>query len=146
MTWHWRTFVGSQILAFLVILQPVWGQSTSIPEAPSHRFIDRQNVTAFAVLGSLITIDAVHTQFALQTHDFVEGDPLARPFVTKGWTGQLAGSALGYGTALSFSYLLHRSNHHKLERWTTWLLVGAEATNDVRNFLLKPGLPHNATP
>ncbi len=143
---YWRTIVALHVLALLVTLQPVSAQNTSIPEAPSHKFFDRQNVAAFAALGTLITIDAVHTQLALQTHDFVEGDPLARPFVTKGWAGQLAGSALGYGTALSLSYVLHRSNHHKLERWTSWLLVGAEATNDVRNLLLKPGLPHNAVP
>jgi hypothetical protein len=83
-------------------------------------------------------LDGVHTQLMLRTNRFVEGDPLARPFVTHGWPGQLAGSTLGYGAALSLSYMLHRTNHHRIERWATRFMVGAEAANDARNLLLQP--------
>lgn len=117
------------------------------PEAPatsSHKFFDRQNVTAFTLLGGLITLDAVHTQLMLQTNRYSEGDPLARPFVNHGWQGQLAGSSLGYGTALSLSYMFHRTGHHKMERWANWIVVGAEATNDVRNLVLRPPAPQPA--
>jgi hypothetical protein len=89
------------------------------------------------MLGALIAVDGVHTQLMLQTHRFAEGNPIARPFVTQGWPGQLAGSALGFGAGVGLSYMLHRTNHHKLERWAAWMLVSAEAVNDTRNFLLR---------
>jgi hypothetical protein len=124
-----------------------WAEDVPLRDAHSHKFLDRQNLTAFAILGSLIALDAVHTQIALESHRFVEGDPLARPFVTHGWPGQLEGSALGFGTSVSLSYVLHGTNHHKIERWTSWLIIGAEAAIDTRNSLLtppplKPASPH----
>ncbi|HVO60699.1 MAG TPA: hypothetical protein VMT53_07170 [Terriglobales bacterium] len=122
-------------------LRAAWSQETPLPEAPSHKFLDRQNVTAFAALGGLIAIDGVHTQLMLDTHRFVEGDPIARPFVSHGWPGQLAGSALAYGSALGVSYMLHKANHHKIERWASWFFVAAEAANDTRNLLLKAPPP-----
>jgi hypothetical protein len=124
-----------------VNIPAAWSQQMPLPEAPSHRFVDRQNVTAFAALGGLIALDGVHTQLMLDTHRFVEGNPIARPFVTHGWSGQLAGSALAYGTALSISYMLHKTNHHRVERWANWLFVASEAANDTRNLLLQAPAP-----
>lgn len=115
-----------------------WGQTQSFPDAPSHKFFDRENLTAVGLLAGVIALDGAHTQLMLETHRYVEGDPLARPFVSRGWPGQLAASALAYGGALGLSYTLHRTNHHKIERWATWFLVGAEAANDTRNLLLQP--------
>jgi hypothetical protein len=91
----------------------------------------------FSALGGLIVADGVETQLMLQTHQFGEGDPLARPFVNQGWPGQVAASALGYGAALGVAYILHRTNHHKIERYTTWLVTSAEAANDTRNLILQ---------
>jgi hypothetical protein len=141
---RWPRIFVVQILAFFSVVGLALAQSPTLPEARSHKFFDRQNVTAFAALGGLIALDGVHTQIMLQTHRFIEGDPLARPFVRQGWRGQLAGSALGYGAALSLSYMLHRTNHHKIESWATWFLVGAEAANDTRNLLLQPPPPRTA--
>ena len=109
----------------------------TLPEAPSHPFFDRQNVVTFAALGGLIALDSVQTQLMLQTHQFGEADPLARPFVNRGWPGQLAASTLGYGTVLSLAYILHRTNHRKMERCVTWFITSAEAANDTRNLLLE---------
>jgi hypothetical protein len=128
-------------LALATISLPVFAQETAFPEAPSHKFFDRQNVVAFAALGGLAALDGVHTQLMLDTHHFVEGDPIARPFVSHGWPGQLAGSALAYGSALGVSYMLHKTNHHKIGRWASWLFVAAEATNDSRNLLLQAPRP-----
>jgi hypothetical protein len=91
----------------------------------------------FSALGGLIVADGVQTQLMLQTHQFGEGDPLARPFVNQGWPGQLVASALGYGTVLGLAYILHRTNHHKIERYATWLVTSAEAANDTRNLILQ---------
>ncbi len=130
-------FISLLLVTFIVLgIQACLAEDLSLPETPSHRFLDRQNKIAFATLGGLIALDGVHTQLMLATNRYVEGDPLAQPFVRHGWPGQLAGSALGYGAALSLSYMLHRTGHHKIERWATWFMVSAEATNDTRNLLL----------
>jgi hypothetical protein len=137
----WRRILVLQMVVVCGAVGLALAQRPMPPEAPSHKFLDRQNVSAFGALAGLIALDGIHTQLMLQTHRFVEGDPLARPFVTHGWPGQLAGSALGYGAALSFCYVLHRANHHRIEHWAARFVVGAEAANDVRNLLLEPPPP-----
>lgn len=145
-TLRWPRVFGFEMLVFYSAVSLSLAQGPPLPESPSHKFLDGQNVTAFAALGALVTIDAVHTQRQLQTGRYAEANPLARPFVSHGWSGQLAGSALGYGAALSLSYMLHRTNHHKIERWTTWFLVGAEAVNVTRNLMLNAPPPRSTSP
>ena len=96
---------------------PVVKQAIVLPEAPSHRFFDRTNLWLHlgAVAGE--TADMITTRRVIQLGGR-EGDPLARPFVRAGIGGQLVGTyALGEGSSLLASYLLHRSGHHRLERF-----------------------------
>jgi hypothetical protein len=55
-----------------------------------------------------------------------EVDPIMRPFVTRGASGEAAGSALGFGTAGRVVYLSHRTTT-KMERVTIRLMVAGEA-------------------
>jgi hypothetical protein len=112
-------------------------QNAVLPGAPPHRFFDRQNSTAFTLLGGLVAADAARTQSMLQTRRYVEGNPIARPLVSQGWPGQLAASTIGYASALGVSYVFHRTGHHKMERCATWFMVAAESANDTRNLLLR---------
>ncbi len=128
-------------------------QQTSLPDAPSqnfvstpkvvsftnpesHRFFDRQNKIAFGALAGLIAVDAITTQRLIGSGQAHEANPVWRPLVHKGWQGEMAASALGFGAALGMSYTLHKTGHHKLERWTNWLVVGVEAGNDAHNLSL----------
>jgi len=111
-------------------------QPLTLPEAPSHRFFDRQNSTAFATLGGLIAVDAVATQRLTNSGVAREANPLWHPLVKQGWQGEMAASALGYSAALGVAYTFHKTGHHKIERWANWLAVAMEAGNDAHSLLL----------
>jgi len=123
------------VLAALVFLlgYSASAQQLTLPEAPSHKFFDRQNTTTFATLGGLIAVDAVATQRLTNSGIAQEANPLWRPLVRQGWQGEMAASALGYGAALGVAYTFHKTGHHKMERWANWLAVAIEAANDVHS-------------
>jgi len=111
-------------------------QQLTLPDAPSHRFFDRQNTVAFATLGGLVAIDAVATQRLTNSGAAHEANPLWRPMVKQGWQGEMAASALGYSAALGVAYTFHKTGHHKMERWANWLTVAMEAGNDAHSLLV----------
>ena len=113
----------------------VTAQELKLPEAPSsHKFFDRQNTGAFTVLGALVATDAITTQRLINSGVAHEANPLWRPLVNKGWSGEMAASALGYGAALGTAYTFHKMGHHKMERWANWVTVAIESGNVARNF------------
>jgi hypothetical protein len=107
-----------------------------MPDAPSHKFFDRQNKVAFASLAALVAADAVMTQRLTNSGVAHEANPLWRPLVRQGWQGEMAASALGYSAALGVAYTLHKTGHHKMERWANWLTVTMEGGNVVHSFCL----------
>jgi hypothetical protein len=111
-------------------------QPWTLPEAPSHKFFDRQNTVAFAALGGLVAADAFTTQRLTNSGVAQEANPLWRPLVKQGWQGEMAASALGYSAALGMAYTFHKTGHHKMERWANWLTVAMEAGNDAHSFLV----------
>lgn len=122
-------------LAALVVLlgYSASAQQLTLPNAPSHKFFDRQNTAAFVTLGGLIAIDAVATQRLSNSGVAHEANPLWRPLVKQGWQGEMAASALGYSAALGVAYTFHKTGHHKMERWANWLTVAMEAGNDAHS-------------
>ncbi len=107
---------------------------TTLPEVPSHKFLDRQNKIAFASLGALVAVDAVMTQRLTNSGVAHEANPLWRPLVKQGWPGEMAASALGYSAALGMAYTFHKTGHHKMERWANWITVAVEAGNVGHSF------------
>jgi hypothetical protein len=96
-------------------------------ENASHRFFDRGNKTRMGILAGLIAADGISTQEILNSGGhWREMDPLARPFVSHGATGQLAASVVGYGFSIGTSYLLHKTGHHKLEKLMLDASIGVE--------------------
>ncbi len=123
-------------LFVLVLLAgyPVRAQQAILPDAPSsHKFLDRHNAAAFTTLGGLIAVDAVTTQRLINSGQAREANPLWRPLVRQGWQGEMAASALGFGAAVGMAYTFHKTGHHKMERFATWLSAGVEASNDAHN-------------
>jgi len=112
------------------------GQPLTLPDAPSHKFFDRQNAAAFASLGGFIALDAVTTQRLTNSGVAHEVNPLWRPLVRQGWQGEMAASALGYSAALGVAYTFHKTGHHKMERWANWFTVAMEAGNDAHSLLV----------
>lgn len=90
----------------------------------AHRFFDGLNVGLTVMESGALLADGFTTQYAL-THvpNSREADPLARPFVSRGWPGQIAGGALVVTADVGIRYWLHRSNHHRIERWMPLILT-----------------------
>lgn len=107
-----------------------------MPDAPSHKFLDRQNKVAFASLGALVAADAVMTQRLTNSGVAHEANPLWRPLVRQGWQGEMAASVLGYSAAVGVAYTLHKTGHHKMERWANWFTVAMEGGNVAHSFCL----------
>ena len=96
------------------------------PRPPSaHRFFDRWTIASTVVESSALLADGYYTQLALNKYPTIvsEGDPLARPFVERGWPGQIAGGALFVTADAGLRYWLHRSDHHRLERFVPLILT-----------------------
>jgi hypothetical protein len=90
-----------------------------------HNFWTIENKLNTGILAGLVAADAISTQRGLN-QGLHEVNPAMRPFVTRGATGEAAGSALGFGAGIGFVYLLHRSHHYKAERIAMRLMVSGE--------------------
>ena len=114
-------------------------QQKKLPEAPSHSFLDRENVALHAANLALITGDMISTRLIVDGGGR-EQNPIARPFVNSGIGGQMAASyALGFGGTLLGSYWLHRSGHHRLERILPISVMAIEAYATASNAHLLAG-------
>jgi hypothetical protein len=98
-----------------VVRQP----ALSAPERlRPHRFLDTANVTLSGLEMAAIMGDAASTRRAFDRYpgQVVEADPIARPFVALGWSGQILGASLFVGGDIFARHLLHKAGHHRLER------------------------------
>jgi hypothetical protein len=73
-----------------------------------------------------MTADAITTQRFISRGQ-IEGDPLARPLVKYGWSGQISLEALEAGAEISGMYGLHRIGKHWLERLVPMSISTAHA-------------------
>jgi hypothetical protein len=109
--------------------------SSALPDVPSQRpFWTVENKVNVSILAGLVAADAITTQHGLN-EGLREVNPLMRPFVTRGATGEAAGSALGFGAGVGVVYLLHRSHHYKAERITMRLIVAGEGAFVANNII-----------
>lgn len=115
------------LLAAAAQAQSFVASGSALPDAPSHRqFWTVENKMNAGILASLIAVDAVTTQRGLN-RGLTEGNPLMRPFVTRGAAGEAVGSAIGFGAGIGVGYLLHQTHHYKAERITMRLIIGTES-------------------
>lgn len=107
-------------------------KSHPIPGQP-HRFFDKTNLMLFAGVAAVRALDFTSTQHfrsrghneVLLTNSIVDNKPLFAGI-------EVAGTALSIGIA----YWLHRTGHHKLERWVSIVHIGVGAFGDIRNYTL----------
>ena len=128
------------LLSLLLLSVAMQGQSfmassSALPDAPSQQsFLTVENKLNFSILAGLVAADAITTQRGLN-QGLREGNPVMRPFVTRGAAGEAAGSALGFGAGVGVVYLLHRSHHYKAERITMRMMVAGEGGFVANNIL-----------
>ncbi|HUX10991.1 MAG TPA: hypothetical protein VMW51_10135 [Terriglobia bacterium] len=107
-------------------------QPAQIPES-THRFFDRTNLLLFAGVAAVRAFDYESTQHfrrlgnneVLLTNNIVDNKPLFAGI-------EVAGAAVSIGVA----YWLHRTGHHRLERWVSIVHIGVGAFGDARNYSL----------
>ncbi len=119
----------------LLLHGPAAPEQTSAPAqepAPApHRFFDATNIILTGVESGALLWDGYTTQRGLREFPWSrEADPLARPFVNRGWPGQIVGGVLVISADVGLRYWLHKRGHHRAERLlplvlTTYGLVGA---------------------
>ncbi|MFZ1140521.1 MAG: hypothetical protein WAN76_15165 [Candidatus Sulfotelmatobacter sp.] len=114
------------------MVKPV--EPVTLPEAPSHRFWDRENSILFATNAAFSTADFIATRNNLRNGG-QELNPVTRVFAgsTAGLAVNFAGEAVG---VVGLSYLFHKTGHHRLERAVSILNIGSSAmavTFDVRH-------------
>lgn len=98
--------------------------SSPLPEAPpQHRFWDTENRVLFTTVAVLSAADFALTRSILQ-HGGKELNPVTRFFSgsTAGLAVNFAGETAG---VIGLSYLFHKTGHHRLERVTPMLDIGA---------------------
>lgn len=100
-------------------------QPTSLPEAHSHRFLDRENSFLFATSAAFNTADFVVTRDNLR-----DGGQELNP-ITRVFSGSTAGLAVNFAgeTAgvVALSYFFHKTGHHKLERLVSVVNIASSA-------------------
>jgi hypothetical protein len=118
--------VGALLLLWpaLAVAQEA-GVAGAAPASSSHRFFDATNIALTGVESAALLGDGIYTQQALTRYPeiFREADPIARPFVSRGWPGQIAGGGLFVTADVGLRYLLHRKKHHRLERFVPLVLT-----------------------
>ena len=106
-----------------------------IAKPATHPFWDRKNRTLFAINGTLAGADFFVTRRNLGQNG-KELNPVARIF-TGSTAGLTANFAMETGGVVGVSYLFHKTGHHKLERMTSYVNLGASA------FAVSYGLAHH---
>ncbi len=104
------------------------------PAALPHRFWDTQNRWLFAGVAAARTLDGTSTRNfrargrseGLLNNDVVDNAPA---FAAIEFAGTVA--------SVATSYWMHRTGHHKLERWVSYLHIGVGLFGDARNYALR---------
>ncbi len=114
--------------------QSVAAQATPAPAA-THAFWDTENIALFGGVTGSRALDFASTKHfralvlheALLTDRIVDNTPL------------FAGiEAAGTVASIGVSYLFHRTGHHTLERWVSYVHIGVTVFGAVRNYSLTP--------
>ena len=107
------------------LVEPVQPQPFihATPTAARHAFWDRDNVMLFTAVGAAATADFFVTKQNLASGG-KELNPITRVFAgsTPALAANFAGETAG---SIALSYFFHKKGHHRLERMTSFVNVGA---------------------
>jgi hypothetical protein len=104
----------------------------------THRFWDRTNLLLFAGIALTRGMDYASTRnFQARGNQ----ELLLADVVVNNSAGFASLEAAGTMTSVGISYILHRTGHHKLERWMSIGHIGVTAFGDIHNYSLKTRHP-----
>ena len=122
----------------LATVLPSAAQTPAPNPPPPHRFWDRKNVLLFSGVAVFRGLDYASTR-NMQARGREE--ILLPDDVVNNSAGFASLEAAGAMTSVGLSYLLHRTGHHKLERWLSIGHIGVTAFGVARNYSLKSEHP-----
>ena len=102
-------------------------------EAPVHRFWDRTNVLLFSGVGAMRAMDYASTRHMQRRG---REEVLLPDDVVNNSAGFAALEAAGTAASVGISYWMHRTRHHRLERWVSIVHIGVTGFGVVRNYTL----------
>jgi hypothetical protein len=105
---------------------------------PSHAFWDKQNTFLFSGIAVFRGLDYASTRNmqARGREEILLPDDVVNN--SAGFTGLEAAAT---ATSVGISYILHRTGHHKLERWLSIGHIGVTGFGVARNYALKSKHP-----
>jgi hypothetical protein len=113
------------------LLKPTVESSSLVSSGPTpawseHKFLDKKNRVLFAAVAALSVADFAVTRANLQSGG-KELNPVVRVFgsSTPGLAANFAGETVGI---IGCSYLFHKTGHHKLERFTSFVNISVSAS------------------
>ncbi|MDQ3816474.1 MAG: hypothetical protein M3268_04685 [Acidobacteriota bacterium] len=103
------------------------------PAQPSahHRFFDAENDWLFAGVAASRALDYTSTR-SFRSRGFHEG--LLTDRIVDNKPLFISIEAAGTAASIGLSYVFHRTDHHKLERWVSILHIGVSTVGTVRNY------------
>ena len=136
----WALLLTTQFAASWAFAQDS-GRPTlaTLPEAPPtaappHRFWDRTNILLFSGVAVFRGLDYASTRnFMARGREEI----LLPDDVVDNSAGFASLEAAATATSVGLSYLMHRTHHHKLERWVSITHISVTAFGDARNYALK---------
>lgn len=139
-----RSFI--LFLLLLAVLSGLFAAAqTSAPEpvkgaeaAPIHRFWDRENALLFSGVAVFRGLDYASSR-NMQARGREE--ILLPDDVVNNSAGFAALEAAGAATSVGLSYWMHRTGHHKLERWISIAHISVAGFGVVRNYSLESRHP-----
>jgi hypothetical protein len=136
-----RTLAAVVFLSGFVLGQDRGGAGRSedlFAPSPEHRFWDRTNLWLFSGIGVVRGLDYASTrnfQARGRTEILLPDD------VVNNSAGFAALEAAATASSVGVSYLLHRLQHHKMERWLSMGHFGVTAFGVARNYALESKHP-----
>lgn len=103
-----------------------------------HPFWDRKNLLLFSGVGLVRGLDYASTR---NMQGRGREEILLPDDVVNNSAGFAALEAAGAATSIGLSYAMHRTGHHKLERWISIVHIGVAGFGDIRNYSLESKHP-----
>jgi hypothetical protein len=120
--------------------EPAKSPESKVPPK-THRFWDQENDWLFAGVGASRTLDYFST---LNFRSRGDHEVLLSNNLVDNHAVFAAVEAGATGLSIGVSYLFHRYDHHKLERWVSIIHISAATVGAAHNYSLKT--VHTATP
>jgi hypothetical protein len=111
----WSNHLQASGGVYVGLGKPISWQPPVYEPKSTHFFFDKPNLMLLSASALAIAADGITTQRFIR-RGFQEGDPIARPLVKYGPSGQVAAAGLEIGGELTAMYGLHRIGHHWMER------------------------------